>query len=388
MKKAIIYFILIGIIFFYGDYSFISGSIDLKGVEKGANKTTITIAVDQEEYQEVNEVNLDKEKEEVALVPGDGESIIVDDISIAIKDTEVKNNGDLVVKVIGIPDEKETEIKISNDNEVNVAALSEETENGMGPIPTIKDEPMEQIDNQIERVSILDKIREYTVSPGDNLWNIAKANKVDVDTLIGANDITDMNRIKPGDVIKILPIKGILYRINPGESLWTIARSFDVNLNKIVALNNIDDPDLVKPGKTIIIPGAKPELGFEQRISKKFIAPVSARISSPYGMRWGKLHEGIDYAVNTGTSVKAARDGKIIYSGWSSGYGKTVVIEHRKGVRTLYAHNSELIVYGGQWVKRGQTIAKSGNTGKSTGPHLHFEIQINGKPVNPLNYLR
>jgi murein DD-endopeptidase MepM/ murein hydrolase activator NlpD len=100
------------------------------------------------------------------------------------------------------------------------------------------------------------------------------------------------------------------------------------------------------------------------------------------------MHEGIDYAVNTGTGVRASRSGKVVYSGWASGYGETIIIEHQKGIRTLYAHNSRLLAHSGEWVEQGEVIARSGNTGHSTGPHLHFEIQINGKPVNPLSYLQ
>ncbi len=123
-------------------------------------------------------------------------------------------------------------------------------------------------------------------------------------------------------------------------------------------------------------------------IDEKFIKPVEGRISSYYGPRWDDFHYGIDIAVPIGTPIKATKSGKIILSEWVSGYGKTVVIEHRKGLRTLYAHNHELLFYGGQYVKQGEIIALSGNTGRSTGPHLHFEIQIDGQAVNPLDYLK
>lgn len=239
-----------------------------------------------------------------------------------------------------------------------------------------------------ERVSLLEKIKIHRVKKGDNLWEIARLYDIDIDTIIGANDITNMNRIQVGDIIKILPVKGIIYKVNPGESLWTISRQFDISIDRIVKANAIIDPDLVQPGTTLILPGAKPEFGYQDRLSRRFIRPTSARISSYYGMRWGRMHEGLDFAVNTGSPIRAARSGKVVYSGWVSGYGRTIVIEHQKGVRTLYAHNSRLLVYGGQWVERGQKIALSGNSGRSTGPHLHFEIQINGKPVNPLNYLK
>lgn len=250
-----------------------------------------------------------------------------------------------------------------------------------------KIEDTEETTKQPERVSLMDKVQEYRVAKGDNLWKIASKFNIDIDTIIGANDITNMNRIRIGDKLQILPVKGILYKVNPGESLSTISNNFDISIDSIVQANAITDPNLVDPRTTLLIPGAKPEFGYQERMSRRFMKPVHGRISSPFGMRWGKMHEGIDIAVNTGTIIRASRSGKVVFSGWSGGYGYAVIIEHQKGVRTLYAHNSKLLVSSGEHVERGQSITKSGNTGRSTGPHLHFEIQINGRAVNPLNYL-
>jgi len=242
--------------------------------------------------------------------------------------------------------------------------------------------------------SLVDKIHEHTVQYGENLFSIAKKYNINIDTILGANDITNMNRIKQRMKIKILTVKGILYKINPGDSLWELTQRFDISLDRITKANNIRDPGQVQLGDLIILPGAKPEFGYQDRLKKQFIAPIHTPISSYFGYRVhpisGKrtLHEGIDYAVNVGTTVRAARGGKIVYSGWARGYGKTVIIEHQRGLRTLYAHNSKLLVYSGENVYRGEPIAKSGNTGRSTGPHLHFEIQVNSRPVNPLNYLK
>ncbi|MCG8515562.1 MAG: peptidoglycan DD-metalloendopeptidase family protein [Halanaerobiales bacterium] len=260
-------------------------------------------------------------------------------------------------------------------------------------ISSSSEEPERLLDNRPPNVaslrdSLLEQVREHRVKQGESLWEIAQQYELDIDTIIGANDITNINQIQPGEVLKILPVKGIIYKIGPGESLWTISRQFAIRLDRLITANAIRNPNLVQPGMLLVLPGAKPEFGYQQRIEQKFISPVAGRISSFYGMRWGRMHEGIDYAVSIGTPIKAARSGKVIYSGWASGYGKTIVIEHQKGLRTLYGHNSELLVYGGQWVEQGRTIALSGNTGRSTGPHLHFEIQINGKAVDPLIYLK
>ena len=115
--------------------------------------------------------------------------------------------------------------------------------------------------------------------------------------------------------------------------------------------------------------------------------PVSGPVTSPFGVRWGRMHEGIDIAVGTGTPVHAAAAGTVIYAGWMEGYGNLVAIDHGNGLSTAYGHNSALASSVGQSVSAGQVIAYSGSTGHSTGPHVHFEVRVNGAPVDPLGYL-
>jgi murein DD-endopeptidase MepM/ murein hydrolase activator NlpD len=115
--------------------------------------------------------------------------------------------------------------------------------------------------------------------------------------------------------------------------------------------------------------------------------PVSGPVTSGFGIRWGRMHEGIDIAVGTGTPVHAASAGTVIYAGWMEGYGNLVVIDHGNGLSTAYGHNSSLASSVGQTVSAGQVIAYSGSTGHSTGPHVHFEVRVNGSPVDPLGYL-
>jgi len=110
-------------------------------------------------------------------------------------------------------------------------------------------------------------------------------------------------------------------------------------------------------------------------------------VTSGFGMRWGRMHTGIDIAVPTGTPVHAAAAGTVVYSGWMSGYGFLVAVDHGNGLATAYAHNSSLLVRVGDHVAQGQVISLSGSTGHSTGPHVHFEVRVNGVPVDPLSYL-
>jgi murein DD-endopeptidase MepM/ murein hydrolase activator NlpD len=115
--------------------------------------------------------------------------------------------------------------------------------------------------------------------------------------------------------------------------------------------------------------------------------PVSGPVTSGFGARWGRMHEGIDIAVGEGTPVRAAAAGTVIYAGWMSGYGNLVVVDHGNGLSTAYAHNSSLATAVGQAVAAGEIISYSGSTGHSTGPHVHFEVRVDGSAVDPLGYL-
>jgi murein DD-endopeptidase MepM/ murein hydrolase activator NlpD len=124
-----------------------------------------------------------------------------------------------------------------------------------------------------------------------------------------------------------------------------------------------------------------------RRGSGRFIWPVNGAFTSPFGMRWGRLHAGIDIAAPTGTPIRAVDSGTVQLAGWQGGYGQYTCIGHGGGVSTCYAHQSSIGVSGGQNVSQGQVIGAVGNTGHSTGPHLHFEVRINGSPVDPMGYL-
>ena len=121
-----------------------------------------------------------------------------------------------------------------------------------------------------------------------------------------------------------------------------------------------------------------------------FAVPLkgSFRYTSGYGMRWGRMHKGTDFAAPHGTPIYATADGVVIHAGWQSGYGRMVKIKHEFGIETRYAHNSKLFVKKGQRVSRGQKIAAMGNTGRSTGTHLHYEVRVGGKAVNPMTYIK
>jgi murein DD-endopeptidase MepM/ murein hydrolase activator NlpD len=121
--------------------------------------------------------------------------------------------------------------------------------------------------------------------------------------------------------------------------------------------------------------------------SGALIWPVNGTFTSPFGMRWGRLHAGIDIAAPTGTPLRAADSGRVAIAGWVGGYGNYTCIQHNGAMSTCYGHQSSIGVSVGQSVSKGQVIGALGNTGNSTGPHLHFEVRINGSPVDPMGYL-
>jgi murein DD-endopeptidase MepM/ murein hydrolase activator NlpD len=121
--------------------------------------------------------------------------------------------------------------------------------------------------------------------------------------------------------------------------------------------------------------------------SAGLIWPVSGPVTSPFGWRWGRMHEGIDIGVSYGTPIHAAASGTVIYCGWESGYGNLTVLDHGGNLATAYGHQSSIAVSCGQHVNQGDLIGYVGSTGHSTGPHLHFEVRVNGSPVDPMGYL-
>ncbi len=156
-------------------------------------------------------------------------------------------------------------------------------------------------------------------------------------------------------------------------------------VKKIANDNNITDPDLIYPGQKIFLNLSN--------ISRSFKFPVNGIITSKFGMRVDpitkkiRFHEGVDIAAPIGTPVKSVMNGEVIYSGWMRGYGNIVIIKNGN-LETKYAHNSELLVKKGDVVRKGRIIAKVGSTGRSTGAHLHFEVVINNKHIDPLKFLK
>ncbi|MCQ4638364.1 peptidoglycan DD-metalloendopeptidase family protein [Anaerovorax odorimutans] len=158
----------------------------------------------------------------------------------------------------------------------------------------------------------------------------------------------------------------------------------------------LKEETIQEPENQIVLTGTKEKeealytasRGTEKRGSGQLAAPVSSiRVTSSFGPRWGRTHLGVDLGMPTGSPISAADAGTVIFAGYSGSYGNLVKVDHGNGIVTYYAHCSEILAKQGQTVEKGAVIAKVGSTGNSTGPHLHFEVRVNGRNENPLNYL-
>lgn len=228
-------------------------------------------------------------------------------------------------------------------------------------------------------------IRTHKVAEGETLSGIAEKYRLDVETIIGANpELGEL--LHPGEELVILPQKGVLHTVEEAETVWQLARAYEVNADVILQANRKKN-DSLTVGEKLFIPGGRSLIAVSRATADRFIWPASGELSSPFGYRWGRLHAGIDIADDPGVTVKAARSGRVVFAGWRSGYGYTVMIEHEHDYVTLYAHLNDYWVSPGDYVRMGQAIACMGETGDVTGPHLHFEVRKGDKPVNPLEFL-
>lgn len=261
----------------------------------------------------------------------------------------------------------------------------------------------------------------YTIRPGDTLSTIAARRNLPVEEIMNANNLSS-DFIKAGEEI-VLPItdfkqadnlakdeevkekqadevqkrvkannsaQKIVYEIQRGDALSTIAKMYGTNVETIRRNNNLNGNRIFAGDKLIIKDYERKPFSLGRN---SLIWPVKGRISSNFGWRTHPIkktrlfHNGLDIAVPKGTAVRAAASGKVVHSGWMNGFGYTVIIDHGKGIETLYGHNSKVTVARGTEVNKGQTVALSGSTGLSTGPHLHLGVLKNGEPINPRKYL-
>lgn len=265
-----------------------------------------------------------------------------------------------------------------------------------------------------------EKVEKHQVASGESLWTIARDNNLQVDDLKEANPQLTSERLQIGqelNLVKLEPMINVVATLRQStkesipfqtkytnnsnlyrgqetvtqtgqrgerEVVYQLVQKNGVTIEKKeLEANVITQPTdrVVSRGTKVIVAsrgsGEAGKLGW----------PVSGRITSPWGNRAGGFHYGIDIAAPVGTSIRAADAGTVVFSGWSGAYGNMIDIDHGNGVMTRYAHNSANLASVGQKVSAGEVIGRVGSTGRSTGPHVHFEVRINGQARNPMNYL-
>jgi len=203
--------------------------------------------------------------------------------------------------------------------------------------------------------------------------------------------------------------KGVYHVVKRHQTLYRICKTYGVDINKVASLNGITDISKIDVGQRIFIPGARKvlkveividdvaaeqveiERGRAKTVYKKmdFIWPVEGKCTNPFEDNERRRHQGIDIRCSSGTPIKASNAGTVIYAGNTiKGYGNMIIVRHSEEYVTVYAHNQVNLVEERDRIEKGQVIGKVGQTGRATGPHLHFEIRRNNKPVDPLPYLK
>ncbi len=249
----------------------------------------------------------------------------------------------------------------------------------------------------------------HSVEENETISSIAEKYNLQVDTILWENDLTETAKIKPGQELRILPIDGVRHKVAKGETIYTIGKKYGLEgsavqvivdypfnefLNdetfELVVGQTLMIPDGIMPKKIPVAPKATygkitPDAG-TVTATGNFVWPASGYISQGYRF----YHKAIDIAARGGGPILAADSGTVTAAGWpdSYGYGNRVMVDHGNGFVTLYAHLSVIQVQVGQRVNRGDVLGQMGNTGRSTGTHLHFEIRQGGALMNPESYLK
>lgn len=263
-----------------------------------------------------------------------------------------------------------------------------------------------------------EQIRTHVIEVGESYWTIGMFYNMTVEELAEANPEKNPDALQIGDEIRLVIPKPVVTvatvaeveydeeikyetEIEYDDNMYTTqtkTKVAGVNGSAKILANEIKhngfyiDKEIVKedileaPVKEVLVKGTKEPP--KTMATGTFLMPTRGRISSRYGMRNGRMHRGLDIAAGTGTDIKAADGGKVVFTGYKGAYGNLVEIDHENGHKTRYAHNSKILVKVGERVYKGQTIAKMGSTGRSTGSHLHFEVLVNGSNKNPSGYVK
>lgn len=259
--------------------------------------------------------------------------------------------------------------------------------------------------SEIEAIN-RNEIVQYAVQDGDTISSIANLFGISINTILWENNLTSYSIIRPGQTLSILPVAGIRHKVLKGENISKIAKKYSIDEEEIIDFNRLASADDLQLGEVLIIPGGRKPQATQTFVLRKIAPPQISDVASIVAPDLGKMfwpagckrisqyynwkHHGVDIACSKGSSIVSAGEGTVIKAqgGWNGGYGIMVVVDHGNGKQTLYGHLSQLYVSVGDAVAAGQALGAEGSTGRSTGPHVHFEVRQDGARVNPLSIIK
>ncbi len=293
------------------------------------------------------------------------------------------------------------EVEVESDDGAIPAEVLEIPTRSLDGVPILSDDALAADSNPVMRIGQRPEhnIITYTVARGDTPNVIAERFGIQSTTILGGNPnlSEESNLLGAGAELRILPIDGVLHQVNYGETIESIAAEYDVPVEDIInyAPNRLEFPYRVYKGTEIMVPGAVAQV-FTWTPPKNnrprstvvgtgtFVQPVRRGCVTQYFYPW---HRGLDVGLPVGTPVYSMDRGTVIYGSWAAGsyydYGNLIVVDHGNGYETYYAHLNGINVFPGQVVDQGQFIGYSGNTGRSSGPHIHVEIRFNNNQDDP-----
>jgi len=234
----------------------------------------------------------------------------------------------------------------------------------------------------------------YVVVKGDTVGGIAEAFGVTTDSIVSFNDIKNTRTIRPGQVLKVPSSAGILYTAKEGDSVETVAAKYEISPESIIETNGLLDANF-PAGAVVFLPDARiPSFMLREINGDLFRWPIRGWVTSRYGWRTDPFsgartfHNALDIGSSIGVPILAAMEGRVSDTGYSPISGNYVRIAHHSGWVSFYGHLNSIAVRPGEAVRSGERIGAVGNTGYSTGPHLHFSVFKNGRSVNPSIVMR
>jgi murein DD-endopeptidase MepM/ murein hydrolase activator NlpD len=233
------------------------------------------------------------------------------------------------------------------------------------------------------------KFYKYKVKQNDNFWKILSKTSLNIDTLSAINSLPSPMDVFPGKEIFVSNMRGVIHKVNINDTIESISKKYDIRKEYICKVNKITDNKINK--EYLFIPSGELSnierslflgVGFASPLKQYTRTSAFGRRVDPFNKKFG-FHPGLDLACPVGSEVVAARKGKVIFAGYQGGYGLLLIIKHEHGYSSYYGHLKKISIKEGDVVERGTMIGLSGDSGRSTGPHLHFEVRKETRPVNP-----